>query len=44
MTPKEKAQQRFDRQLQRCGSVVQDFAGINIPAGPGGTGPQEPGR
>jgi type I restriction enzyme R subunit len=35
MTPEQKARQQIDRQLERCGWVVQDYADMNISAGPG---------
>lgn len=35
MTPEEKARQRIDAQLVRCGWVVQDYAEMDISAGPG---------
>jgi type I restriction enzyme, R subunit len=35
MTPEEKARRRIDEQLTRCGWVVQDFADMDISAGPG---------
>jgi type I restriction enzyme R subunit len=35
MTPEQKARQRIDQQLERCGWLVQDYADLNISAGPG---------
>jgi type I restriction enzyme R subunit len=35
VTPEEKARQRIDEQLTRCGWVVQDYADMDIYAGPG---------
>src|SRR5262245_32778012 len=34
MTPEEKARQRIDRQLEQAGWLVQDYADMNISAGP----------
>ncbi len=34
MTPEEKARQEIDRQLAQCGWLVQDYAQMNISAGP----------
>ena len=34
MTPEEKARQEIDRQLERCGWIVQDHSQMNISAGP----------
>jgi type I restriction enzyme, R subunit len=35
MTPEQKARQRIDQQLEQCGWVVQDYADMDITAGPG---------
>jgi type I restriction enzyme, R subunit len=35
MTPEQKARQRIDEQLDRCGWAVQDYADMDITAGPG---------
>jgi type I restriction enzyme R subunit len=35
VTPEQKARQEIDRQLTRCGWLVQDFADMDITAGPG---------
>src|SRR5262249_35555389 len=42
MNPEQKARQRIDQQLEQCGWVVQDFAEMNIPAGPGVAVPEFP--
>ena len=34
MTPEEKARQEIDRELGQCGWIVQDYAEMNISAGP----------
>jgi type I restriction enzyme R subunit len=34
MAPEQKARQQIDRQLEQAGWIVQDFAQMNISAGP----------